>query len=99
MMYGQAGLPPTSWINLYERGGSVSTRIALDCEPVLDVAMRRYLDSGCTRDELLLLDMACGAQLRILVSQVGSWIVTTGESRAADDAIDGMLRADAPEWR
>lgn len=69
--------PPDTWLVLMEMDGN--THIDPADEPAVDVALTRYLESGCTRDELLHLTMSEGGAYRVRVSRVVGWWLMTPE--------------------
>lgn len=60
-------------------GGSWS--IAVEEEPRIDAAVSRWVDSGETRDTLLLVTLTGGDPLKLRASFVASWMISTPEGR------------------
>lgn len=71
-------VPPESWLVVLETSES-STHIDPADEGTLDAAVTRYLDSGCTRDELLCLTLSEGGNYRVRVSLIAGWWLNTPE--------------------
>lgn len=69
--------PPDEWLVLLENDGS--THIEVSEDGAIDAAVARYLESGCTRDELLHLSLAEGGTYRVRVSRINSWWICTPE--------------------
>jgi len=70
--------PPESWLVVLE-DDSTATHIDPADEGTLDAAVTRYLESGCTRDELLCLTLSEGGPYRVLASRVVGWWLNTPE--------------------
>lgn len=73
----------------------------IDCEVegegTLDAALSAYIDSGGTRDRLILLERDCGGGITIRASRVQCWHMITEESmRTAIDRakeLDDVIKA------
>lgn len=89
-----------SFIILFTRDGD-DARLALADEPVIDAAVTQWVDSGRTRDRLLMLTTTGGAAYRVLASDITSWMESTPESRERERAINTALDAEVPAepWR
>jgi hypothetical protein len=77
MIHEDGWKPPEAWLVLIEMDGN--THIDPADEGALDGAVSRYLDSGCTRDELLCLTFSEGGRYRVRASRVVGWWLCTAE--------------------
>lgn len=68
---------PDTWLVLLEKDGR--THVDASDEGAVDVAVTRYLDSGCTRDEVLCLTFAEGGRYHVRASQIVGWWMQTPE--------------------
>jgi hypothetical protein len=73
-------MEPGIYVKVYERDGSYVTADA-HCEPSVDAAVSRWIDSRETHDTLLSIDLMDGATYRCLASRIASWYVSTPETR------------------
>jgi len=69
--------PPEAWLVLMEMDGN--THIDPADEGSLDAAVTRYLESGCTREEMLCLTLSEGGRYHLRVSRVAGWWLCTPE--------------------
>lgn len=76
-------MEPTSELGTYTILNTADERWTVDAadESRIDAGVTQYLGSGCTRDTLLDLTTTEGEPLRILASQVVSWLISTPASR------------------
>jgi hypothetical protein len=77
-----------AFLSVLMADNSVS-RIELDEENSIDAAVTTYL--ATKKDEMLHLSMYSGLTLRVLASQITSWIVNTPDGRARDREIQRDL--------
>jgi hypothetical protein len=52
-------------------------------EPRIDAAVSAFLDSGCTRDQLLTIDLLDGKVLKLRASRIESFYISTPDNRRA----------------
>lgn len=70
--------PPDTWLVVLEADGS-STHADPADEGMLDAALSRYVDSGCTRDEILCLTLSEGGNYHVRASRISGWWLNTPE--------------------
>lgn len=70
---------PDSYVKISDGDGFVTCPIAE--EPRVDAAVQAWLDSGGTRDSLIMLEMADGDIYKVRASHIKWWIISTPMGR------------------
>ena len=73
---------PETWLCVLESDGT--THIDAADMGALDAAVSRYVDSGCTRDEVLCLTLVEGGTYHVKASRINSWWLCTPTQRYRD---------------
>lgn len=71
-----------TWLRIFEPDGPTS--IAAHEEPRVNAAVSRYVDSGCSHDTLLDLEMIFGDTYYTKASLINSWYISTPAFRRAE---------------